>query len=155
MGFLSRIILISSSLVFLLSGMLFTGCESGSKRSGEAGQGERGIPVDQVVIVYYFHVTERCETCLAMEQYTRLAAQTFPGTESVAVKFRSVNTDLPEYMHYAESFDLYGSTVILGQESQPQESLWQNCENIWDYYDDESAYVIYLHTAINQYLKNL
>lgn len=85
----------------------------------------------QVVTVYDFHATQRCVTCLAIEKETvRVLEQHFgDALADGRLRFRSVDFDLPENLHFRSDYDLaFGSIVVRGAGA---DAAWQNLADVW------------------------
>jgi len=108
----------------------------------------------ELIVVYYFHATDRCETCLAMEEFTRTAVETYVTTNDIDVEFQSINIDLKANQPFVELYGLYGSTVVLAIPSVEADSPWVNCESIWDYYDDKEGFTAYIHSSLDRYVQS-
>ncbi|HSN50738.1 MAG TPA: nitrophenyl compound nitroreductase subunit ArsF family protein [Bacteroidales bacterium] len=67
------------------------------------------------VLVYYFHATQRCPTCLAIEENTRKSLQTNFAKEMKegTIKFLSVNVDEKENSKLAEKYEAGGSALFV------------------------------------------
>ncbi len=105
-------------------------------------------PIEHVI--FYFHRTARCPTCLGMEQWTREVAETPAGAASARapVSMRSVNLDLPADEHYVQDFDLTFSTVVLAELRAGQPVRWKNLEAIWDFAHDEARFKEYIQREL-------
>ncbi len=107
------------------------------------------------IVVYYFHATERCETCLAMEDFTKTAVQTYSRPNQMKIALEAVNIDFAENQKFVKIYGLYGSAVILTVQAEEPSAPWVNCEDIWDYYDNEEGYISYIHSQLDQYTTSL
>lgn len=95
---------------FVLAGLLFLSitpaCQSEAGRevkvSGSSDPGK--------VEVYYFHLTRRCATCLAVEDVTRELVESYQGK---AVTFTSYNIEEKEGKAKAGSFNISGQTLLV------------------------------------------
>jgi hypothetical protein len=106
------------------------------------------------VIVYYFHGTKRCATCLKLEAYTTEAVDSAFADQlkSGALVFRVVNTDSTGNEHFTEEYQLYTKSVILSDLHQGKQTRWKNLEKIWDLVDDHEAYLAYIRDEIRPFL---
>lgn len=84
---------------------------------------------------YYFHGKIRCETCLKIEKLSEAALR-----QSFAELFRqsrltwqSLNTDLPENVHFRKDFNLSTSSLVLVQESGGKVTRFRLVDQVWDW----------------------
>lgn len=106
------------------------------------------------VIVYYFHGTKRCATCLKLEAYTTEAVDSAFAEQlkSGALVFRVVNTDSTGNEHFTDDYQLYTKSVILSDQHKGEQTRWKNLEKIWELVDDHNAYLAYIRDEIQPYL---
>jgi hypothetical protein len=76
------------------------------------------------VQVYYFHGTQRCATCLAIEENARKTLQNyFPEQlKNGTIQFASVNIDEKENFKLAEKYEAGGSALWLTKISNGKET---------------------------------
>lgn len=106
------------------------------------------------VIVYYFHNTFRCLTCLTMEN---LAEETVrddfaAGLQSGLVVWRAVDMQLPEQTHFAARYGLDGPALVLSEWREAEEVRWTNLDRIWELVDDPVEYRQYVRTGLQRFL---
>jgi hypothetical protein len=79
-----------------------------------------GLHVD----VYYFHVTNRCHTCLSIEEYVRATLDTYfkSQMEDDKLSLHVLNCELPENKTIAEKYLAYGSTLAITRVQNGKES---------------------------------
>jgi hypothetical protein len=72
-------------------------------------------PVKPTVIVYYFHITERCGTCIRIEQETtKLLNSAFEEElKKGSLVFKEINVDLEENNAIKTKYHMYGSGLLL------------------------------------------
>ena len=76
---------------------------------------ESAVATSENIEVYYFHFTNRCVTCNAVEDETKMVIETFYGDEMKEGKidFKSVNLDENEGKNLAKSLRVSGQTLLL------------------------------------------
>jgi len=101
-----------------------------------------GAPV-QKVIAYYFHVTARCVTCQAIEQYAKEAVERgFPEELKKGVlEWRPVNVQLLENRHYIRDYRLYTRSLVLVKVRDGKQTEWRNLERVWELVGRKSDYL--------------
>jgi len=76
------------------------------------------------LLVYYFHITNRCQTCTKIEAVTKkiLEEQYSKQIENGTIVFKSFNVDLPENADMVKKYQAYGATlaftyIVTGKEA--------------------------------------
>jgi len=106
--------------------------------------------------VFYFHLTDRCNTCYVIEEKIRETIEEFfsEEVEQGTIELHILNCDLPVNREAAKKFNAFGSTLILlpylnGNEYIPEDlSEWAYDEviNSMDFLTDFKG-------KIEEYLK--
>lgn len=65
------------------------------------------------LLIYYFHVTHRCNTCQSIENTTKKVLDTYYGKElkDGTIIFQSFNCELPENKKLVDKYQAYGATL--------------------------------------------
>lgn len=93
------------------------------------------------IVVYYFHRTGRCQTCLAMEAWTRQVVELLnSGEVSRKTVLYVVNLDMPENEHFVQEFEITFNTVVIAKLHNGKPARWKNLADIWDFRSDEPAF---------------
>jgi thiol-disulfide isomerase/thioredoxin len=119
-----------------------------------AAENASGEP-DRKVLVYYFHRTQRCPTCRAIESYAREAVEeAFPAElESGRVEWQAINLDEPGQSHFADDYQLTFSTLVVVAKDGDSEVSWRNLSDVWSLVRGERAkYDAYVRDAVSEYL---
>ena len=104
--------------------------------------------------IMYFHTTARCFSCSALEELTKktLEAKFSSELSSGQIIFSSINIDLPDNKALAQEFQATGSSLfikaILADGSNNKKPYLQ----VWQYLNNEEAFIEYLSQEINQLL---
>lgn len=109
------------------------------------------------IIIYYFHGTVRCPTCLNIEHYTDEALRTHFADDLAGGKleWRVINREEPQNEHFVADYQLYSQTLIIVDSIPGKPSEWKNLEAIWDHADNKPAFIEYVRAEIDQYLRRL
>jgi hypothetical protein len=109
---------------------------------------------DHKIIVYYFHMTARCETCMKIEKFTLEAVNnTFAKElEAGAIQTKVINIDETANSHFEKDYKLRAQAVIVSDMAGFNERRWKNLEKIWDYVSDEEKFKEYIVNEIKAYL---
>jgi hypothetical protein len=114
----------------------------------------RSDAVESQVIVYYFHRTVRCESCLMVEALTAKALEQFTTElEHNVLRWRPVNLDEPESEHYMDEYQLWFNAVVLVRETDGRVISWKDLgEKIWDLYPHEEEYTEFVTAEVSRFL---
>jgi thioredoxin 1 len=106
------------------------------------------------VIVYYFHRTLRCETCLAIEHQTEETLERACAAElaSGELSWRIVNFDLDEHRHYEDRFDLMMSSLVIVETGDDGTGRWVMLHDVWDHVDTGEPFEQYIESNVRAYL---
>ena len=112
-------------------------------------------PPEYRVVVYYFHRTMRCSSCLSLEAMTakglvRFSAEREQGT----LAWRPLNLDEPENEHFVDDFDLSFNTVVIAREERGVQTSWRSLgERPWDLLEDEDELIAFVGREVESYLQ--
>ena len=118
-----------------------------------AGEGQETGPR---MIAYYFHRTQRCRTCLAMEEYAVEALHVaFPEAfESGDLEWHAINIEEPEYEHFVQDYELTSSAMVMVRFENGAQLEWKNLEDIWDLVSDKLEFQGYVEGEALAYLES-
>lgn len=107
------------------------------------------------VIVYYFHGTYRCPSCMTIERYTResIEASFAKELKKGQIEFRSINVDLPANKHYTTDYKLFAQFVIVSDRVQGKERRWKNLQKVWELLYNETDFKTYVKSETAAYLE--
>lgn len=116
---------------------------------------DKALQASDKVIVYYFHGTKRCISCMTIERFTRESVEANFAKEikSGKVEFRSINVDEPENIHYAKDYKLYTRSVIISDVTQGKEKRWKNLQKVWELIRQENDFKTYVKNETIAYLR--
>jgi hypothetical protein len=121
----------------------------------------RGMPVvvdstavQPVAMLYYFHRTLRCQTCLTIEAYIdeALRVQHADALEDGRLQWLPTNIEEPGNAHFEEDFSLEFNSAILVRLDGQRSVSWRNLEKVWDLVEDKEAFVAYIRDQIQPLL---
>lgn len=110
--------------------------------------------LDGKVVVYYFHRTQRCPTCLKIEELASDVVQARFAAELTAGKliWKTVNIDSPGNGHFEGDFNLITQSLIVVDNRETGQSHWWNLDKIWELVWMESDFRMYVDTEIRKIL---
>jgi hypothetical protein len=135
--------------VSLLIALLFVLCSAPVTANAAAAQN------DVKFIVYYFHTTGRCPTCVKMEKYTNEAMKAYFPNElkSGKIEFQVVNVETPENDHFIKDYGLYTKSVVISEVKNGKEQRWKNLDKIWTKVRDKNEFENYIRQETLDFMK--
>ena len=109
------------------------------------------------VVAYYFHNTQRCETCLKIEQLSEAALreQFAAAFDSGALEWRTVNMEEPPNEHFVHDYQLVASSLVFVDLRDGAQRDWINMEEVWQLiHDDEAEFKRYVADQARKYLES-
>lgn len=154
-------VLLGILAVVALVGVLrfYQGADASSPQTSEPQASPTTEPQKQdavKVIVYYFHGTSRCPSCLTIEELTREAViEAFDkDLKNGLVEWKPINVEEPEHRHFIKDYQLYTKSVIVSKIIEGKEQRWKNLPKVWELLHQEKAFKDYVKKEIADYLKD-
>ena len=144
----ARIVL---ALLLVLIGLAGTACQP----SGNIPAANPIVTAETTrVVVYYFHRTIRCETCLKFESLTERALRGGFSAElaSGRIAWRVVDFEEPENEPLATKYDVSESSVVVLRVVGETEVEWKKLHDIWGLVGYEDAFIGYIQEEVGAYL---
>jgi hypothetical protein len=110
---------------------------------------------DRKIVVYYFHRTMRCATCIKLEEYSGEAIKS-GFTEQLKngqMEWRVVNIEDGGNEHFENDYKLYSQSLILVEIRNGKQQRWKNLEKIWELVGMKEAYLHYVQEEVKSYLE--
>jgi hypothetical protein len=106
------------------------------------------------VTAYYFHTTQRCATCKAIEAQTCEAIESAFAAElkDGRLVWKVVNVEVKGNEHFVKDYALYTKSVVLVDEVRGQSPRWKNLEKVWQLVRDKAAFQRYVQAETRAYL---
>lgn len=142
----------SRALVFLLAALaLLLPCLPMTAGSAWAASSAEGR-----VVVYYFHGTVRCETCLLIEAMAEGTLQTdFPDELTDGrLLWRPLSVDLPENAHFVTDFSLGTNELVVLSQRGGGGTAWEKVADIWELAADPGRFRERLRGVVARFLGN-
>ncbi|GAB4109865.1 MAG: hypothetical protein Kow001_10330 [Acidobacteriota bacterium] len=117
-----------------------------------------GTPADQAqsrYIVYYFHTTGRCATCVRIEKLAQAVVQNeFPQlTAAGKLQFCSVDVQDPVHRHFIRDYRLVTKSVVLVEEQEGRPVRWKNLSRIWELVWYQDRYQNYVRAELAAFME--
>jgi len=108
----------------------------------------------ELLVVYYFHGTQRCATCRLIESQTRDVVETYFSDllKRGTIVWKTVNYDLPANASLAQRFKIAMPMAVLATESPQQITRWKTLDQVWPLARDKPAFVRYVREEIESML---
>jgi hypothetical protein len=118
------------------------------KVDNKAGDSEK-------VIVYYFHGTRRCASCMKIEAYTEEAIDSAFADQlgDGSMEWLVINTDEEENRHYNEDYQLYTKSVVVSRVVDGAETDWKNLDKIWKLLGDKQEFQNYIRAEVASFIE--
>jgi hypothetical protein len=146
-----------STFYWILTIVTFLFCVGAAPQSQPSGQSntQQVTQANDKVIIYYFHGTSRCSSCMTIERYTRESIEANFANElkNGQMEFRSINADLPANNHYIKDYKLYTRSVIVSDVALGKEKRWKNLQKVWELLRNETDFKTYVKNETAAYLK--
>lgn len=137
MPILVRIILLAAG-----ASTAAAGCDRSAAPTPESSDSA----VSARLVVYYFHRTLRCATCLSIEHQTYAAIQdAFPDALARGrIEWRPVNTQEKGNEHFETDFALPTSSLVIVQMRGDEVVAWKNLDRVWELADQPDRFRDYV-----------
>ncbi|MEI6766819.1 MAG: nitrophenyl compound nitroreductase subunit ArsF family protein [Bacteroidota bacterium] len=113
-------------------------------------------PANLKLKVYYFHITNRCHTCISIETNIRktINENFLNQLETGIIDLYIMNCELPENQTLVKKYDAYGATLALTSYTNGKEQKTEDLTN-WAFQKIHSSdvFVTELKLKIEDYLK--
>lgn len=115
------------------------------------------VQTSDTVIVYYFHGSFRCGTCVNMEKYSREAIQVNFQYEldSGRLEFKTVNVEESGNEHFVNDYQLYTKSLILSLVKDGKEVKSKNIDKIWELVRNKQKFIDYVTGEVNDFIKDV
>lgn len=133
---------------------------AGAKDRGIAQEAAAGAPETPsvaeapITCVYYFHGTQRCPTCISIEENTLASVEAAFAAElgRGSLRFESHDIDTPEDAHFAKDFELVSSGVVLAHRSGGAVLRYQHLPEVWPLAHEPDALRAYVAREVRGFL---
>ena len=139
-------------VLFALAGIIYA-VIGGAPRNESGPAGAVPNPAQDGLVVYYFHTTFRCHSCLTIERLTRetLNEQFADDLRSGAIRWQEVNYEEPANEPFISRYNLYTKQVILSAVKGGREVAWKDLDDVWDLKRDEMRFKLYIADEIKKF----
>jgi hypothetical protein len=127
-----------------------------SPASAAPATGKPSVAPDKI-IVYYFHATRRCPTCLGIQANIEQTINEKFAAETAAGKlaFEELNFEEDANKHFVDEYQLSFSTMIVAAQADGKTVKWENAEKVWEYAHTPPELAAYVEKMVRTYLSAL
>jgi len=119
-------------------------------------QNVKKITPNTKLLIYYFHVTHRCNTCIKIESVTKKILETYYADElkKGVIIFQAFNCELPENKALVDKYQAYGATLALTPIVNGKEAGIEDLTSFaFSKINNEEVFTKELQEKINSYLR--
>lgn len=152
------IIVAAAVVVIIVNGVRGNKNEQNTANSTPANANlSNNIGIKDGIIVYYFHTTRRCQSCMKAENLSKETVETFYKNEldSGKMKFLVINTDEPENSHFIKDYQLFSKSLIVSLVKDSKEVKFKNLTEIWQLIYNDEGFKNYVKSEIDTFIKEL
>ena len=116
---------------------------------------DKGAPPLVKMVVYYFHATQRCATCMAIESYSKEILGTKYGAQLKAgvIQWQVVDVEQPKNRHFIQEYRLVSPSVVVVRIENGKRGRWQTLDKTWTLVRKKGEFVQYVQSNINKLLE--
>jgi hypothetical protein len=116
---------------------------------------DKGAAPPLKMVVYYFHATQRCATCKAIESYSKEVLETKYGAQLRAgvIQWQVVDVEQPKNRHFIQEYRLVSSSVVVVRIENGKRGRWQTLDKTWTLVRKKGEFVQYVQSNINKLLE--
>ena len=136
------------------------GCQKPQSGMGSApsklGEQHMGGPPATTVMVYYFHRTARCFSCLSIEaNIAQVIEADFPQqiTDGRLI-WMPFNLDDPGGDEFRKEFDLTTNTLIVARTTDDNSVRYKKLEDVWRLLGDPEGFSEYVKDEISKFMND-
>lgn len=110
--------------------------------------------IENGIVVYYFHGTQRCKPCETIDKLTFRALHKHfkKDLDEQRIYYRPVNLDQPWNEHYIMDFNLSTKTVVLVRYLDGAQTEWKVLDDVWFLYEDEPKFIEFIRDELDQFI---
>lgn len=156
-------LLCSAITILLVAGIL--SCQKlNNSAVNKAGKNPSGNIQEEVqikskkcdVVVYYFHTTYRCASCMQIEQLTAEALDEEFSEEMKEgfIEFNVLNMEEAKNNHFIQDYELFTKSVIVADIEQGKQIRWKNLIKVWSLLNNNEEFKKYIKSEVEDFLES-
>ena len=126
----------------------------GDLENGSAPGSDAAVVSDRL-IVYCFHVTMRCPTCLTLEACVCEALQSNFADQlrDGRIEFRTIDVEQPDNEHFRSDYQLVGPAVVLVRLQGGKPPRWENLLDVLPLLAHKTRCVEYIRQQVQKMME--
>jgi len=146
--------LIQSTFIVLV--LACCGCQEYQINNASASSDLNISQDGPTVIVYYFHGTRRCFSCITVEaNAAKVIEDNFQQQiTDGSLKWMPLNMDDPGNKEITEKFDIKTNTLVVAKMADGNYTGYKKLKKVWQLIDDPEGFSEYVTDEINAFLKD-
>ncbi len=149
-----RKIITKTIILIICFAMVLLICSCQNKNARTALLSDKTCPK---VIVFYFHRTVRCSTCLEIEAGTaRIIKENFPQLLAKGfLKWIPFNLDDEKNEELEKQFDITSNTLVLAGITKDNKLIYKKLEDVWQFVGNSEGFSGYVTNEINKFMNDI
>jgi len=142
--------------MIIVAGLAFgSSAATGGATSSESAVGKDSTGTKPEVILYYFHGTQRCNTCKKIEAYAQEAVEgKFDNAlQAGTLSWTVLNTDESDNAHFVKDFSLVSSSLVVVELDGGEVVRHQVLQDVWKLIRDKPRFIEYVQGSVGEYLE--
>lgn len=115
------------------------------------------VPIENGVVIYFFHTSVRCKPCLNMESFTNRALDEYFSEEmdDKKIHFFQIPIEDPRYRNIVDHYSIYTSTLVLSKIYYGEEYNSKILTGeVWELYAHEEKFIAMLKRELSLFISN-
>lgn len=149
-------LLVIAFLFFIVSKKSGNLRTSTSKASPKAASSHKTAEdLKDKIIVYYFHGSYRCPSCIKLEEFSSEAIHDGFAKElgEGKLEWKVVNVEEAGNKHFIKDYRLYTKSLILAEWKKGEQLRWKNLTRTWELLNSKENFIKYVQGEVKDYLK--
>lgn len=142
--------------IFIILVLTCCGCQERQANNTSASSDLNGLQAEPTVIVYYFHGTRRCFSCITIQaNAAKVIEDNFRRqTTDGSLKWMPLNMDDPGNKEITEKFGIKTNTLVVAKMAYGNYIKYKKLKKVWQLIDDPEGFSEYVTDEINAFLKD-
>jgi len=109
---------------------------------------------EREIVLYYFHGTRRCRTCLSIEAYATEAIEGEFGEqlEDGTLVWKLVNYEKKANRHFVEEFGLVSSSLVVVEAGGDAVGRYEVLQDAWTLVRKKAQFIEYVQNSVRAFL---
>jgi hypothetical protein len=122
-------------------------------RASSSGAAE-GSPAGDQTVVYYFHTTSRCSSCLRIEAWTKECLEQLfaPDLADGRLVWRPTNVEVDDNQHFVRDFKLTAKTVVVCNYRAGKTADYADLIDVWTLLNDKERFFQLVAAEVKEFL---